>query len=116
MKRLPRIDKRNADPGLLRQYQDMRNERRSGNLYAAVPIVLGICVLMVLLAILLQPGITVLMIISLVGIFAIFGAMFLQAGFSPRGSRVASFATVFAIILLIGAGAWFLDWLVGLLV
>lgn len=113
MRRLPKIDKKSADPELLRQYEDMRNERRTQGLYIALPIVGGFCTLSVLALVFLQPSAMVAAAISLVGIMLIFGLLILMAGLSPHGRRLIVLTIVVGLFGFLALAAWFIDWLLG---
>ena len=111
MRRLPKIDKKSADPELLKQYEDMRNERRRQGLYIGLPIILGLCVLSIIALAILQPGITTIVVVTLVSLVLIIGLFLWIAYWSPHGTRLTAFLVVIGSLALCAAGAWFVGWL-----
>src|SRR6188768_1464720 len=88
MSRLPKIDKQSADPEILQHYQDLRNERRSQWLWISAPIIIVLCILAIMMMALLSPSLTVVAIVSIIGIASLLGWMLFIAGWSPHGTRL----------------------------
>lgn len=115
--RLPKFNKHSADPQILHEYRELRNERRRDVPLLAAMVVALVCVISLAVVIIfpMDATPTIVGIIAAVGIVGIYGFLFLTAFWSPSSRRTAVVGAVCIFLAIAILGAFAGDWLMGLL-
>lgn len=107
--KLPKIDKSSADPEILKDYQELRNERRSSKMPLFLELFRGIYLAFIMAWILLVyprfGGLTTLLVLMVVGILIVLSSLGAMVVWAPRDNRLMMAGLFVGFIVMIIAAA-----------